>query len=101
MFDSWYSSLANLKVIRSYGWHWLCRLKSNRLVNPDKSGNLTIEEVEIPAQGRIVHLKAYYGMVKVFRTVARDGGGVEHWATDDFEMSESEREELEGAEVGA
>jgi putative transposase len=95
LFDSWYSSLDNLKAIRSYGWRWLCRLKSNRLVNPDKSGNVAIEEIEIPAEGRTVHLKAY-GMVKVFRTVARDGGA-EHWATDDFEMSESEREELEGA----
>src|SRR5215208_34828 len=98
LFDSWYSSLDNLKAIRSHGWRWLCRLKSNRLVNPDKSGNVTIEEVEIPAEGRIVHLKAY-GMVKVFRTVARDGGA-EHWATDDFEMGESEREELEGAGCG-
>lgn len=66
LFDSWYSSLDNLKAIRSYVWRWLCRLKSNRLVNPDKSGNVAIEEVEIPAEGRIVHLKAY-GMVKVFR----------------------------------
>src|SRR5215211_1455575 len=98
LFDSWYSSLDNLKAMRSHGWRWLCRLKSNRLVNPDKSGNIAIEEVEIGAEGRIVHLKAY-GMVKVFRTVARDGG-VEHWATDDFEMSESEREELEGAGWG-
>ena len=98
LFDSWYSSLDNLKAIRSHGWRWLCRLKSNRLVNPDKSGNVTIEEVEIPAEGRIVHLKAY-GMVKVFRTVARDGGA-EHWATDDFEMGESEREELEWAGWG-
>jgi hypothetical protein len=98
LFDSWYSSLDNLKAIRSYGWRWLCRLKSNRLVNPDKSGNVAIEEIEIPAEGRIVHLKAH-GMVKVFRTVARDGGA-EHWATDDFEMSESEREELEGAGWG-
>jgi hypothetical protein len=99
LFDSWYSSLDNLKAIRSYGWRWLCRLKSNRLVNQDKSGNVAIEEIEIPAEGRIVHLKAY-GMVKVFRTVARDGGGAEHWVTDDFEMSESEREELEGAGWG-
>jgi putative transposase len=98
LFDSWYSSLDNLKAIRSYGWRWLCRLKSNRLVNPDKSGNVAIKEVEIPAEGRIVHLKAY-GMVKVFRTVARDGGA-EHWATDDFEMGESEREELEWAGWG-
>ncbi|MCA1731625.1 MAG: transposase [Actinobacteria bacterium] len=98
LFDSWYSSLDNLKAIRSYGWRWLCRLKSNRLVNPDKSGNVAIREVAIGAEGRIVHLKAY-GMVKVFRTVAKDGGA-EHWATNDLAMSETDREELEGAGWG-
>ena len=34
-FDSWYSSLENLKTIRGYNWHWLTRLKGNRHVNPD------------------------------------------------------------------
>jgi putative transposase len=98
LFDSWYSSLENAKAIRSYGWSWLCRLKSNRLVNPDRSGNVAIREIEISTEGRIVHLKGY-GMVKVFRTVARDGGD-EHWATDDLEMSEQGREELEGSGWG-
>ncbi len=36
-FDSWYSSLENLKYIRKLGWIWLTRLKSNRLVNPDNT----------------------------------------------------------------
>ncbi len=94
LFDSWYSSLDNLKAIRSHGWQWLCRLKSNRLVNPDRSGNIAVREVEIPTEGRVVHLKAY-GMVKVFRTVAKDGDAGHYWATDDLEMSESDREELE------
>jgi len=31
--DSWYSSLKNLKSIRSHGWDWVIGLKSNRLVN--------------------------------------------------------------------
>lgn len=98
LFDSWYSSVENLKTIRSYGWRFLCRLESNRLVNPDESANIAIREVEIPAEGRVVHLKAY-GMVKVFRTVGRDGDA-EHWATNDLWMSEAEREELEGAGWG-
>src|SRR3954454_19944810 len=38
-FDSWYSSLENLKAIRAYAWHWLTRLKENRLVDPDGTGN--------------------------------------------------------------
>ncbi len=29
-FDSWYSSVENLKLIRSYRWHWVTRLRSNR-----------------------------------------------------------------------
>src|SRR5215210_4160569 len=35
-FDSWYSGLENLKLIRSFGWVWLTRLKSNRKVNPGR-----------------------------------------------------------------
>jgi hypothetical protein len=93
LFDSWYSSLQNIKAIRDYGWRWLCRIKSNRRVNPDKSGNVAIREVEILTEGRVVHLKGY-GIVKVFRTVARDGSA-EHWATDDLQMSEAKREELQ------
>ena len=93
LFDSWYSSLQNIKAIRDYGWRWLCRIKSNRQVNPDKSGNVAIREVEILTEGRVVHLKGY-GMVKVFGTVARDGSA-EYWATNDLQMSEQGREELE------
>src|SRR5215211_5307688 len=32
VFDGWYGSLDNLKLIRNCGWLWLTRLKSNRLV---------------------------------------------------------------------
>jgi putative transposase len=92
LFDSWYSALKNLKAIRDYGWQWLTRLKSNRLVNPEKKGNLPVREVPIPTEGRVVHLKGY-GMVKVFRTVAKDGDA-EYWATNDLGMSEEGRREL-------
>ena len=55
--DSWYSGVENLKAIRALGWHFLTRLKSNRLVNPDGKGNVPISEVEIGEEGRVVHLK--------------------------------------------
>ncbi|HEY9824976.1 MAG TPA: hypothetical protein V6D19_05980 [Stenomitos sp.] len=58
-FDSWFSALANLKLITRYGWRWLTRLKCNRLVNPDHSGNRAIREIDIGPQGRVVHLKGY------------------------------------------
>ena len=57
LFDTWYSSLENLKTIRKKGWHWLTRLKKNRLVNPDNTGNIAIELVTIPPEGMKVHLK--------------------------------------------
>ena len=88
----------NLKTIRCYGWQWLCRVERNRSVNPDKKGNVAIEEVEIPAEGRVVHLKGY-GMVKVFRTEAKNGAA-RYWATNDLGMSPKKREELELAGWG-
>lgn len=88
-FDSWYSGLANLKLVRQYGWHWLTRLKSNRLVNPDDRGHVAIARMVLNELGRIVHLKGY-GFVKVFRTVSPNGD-VEHWATSKLEMRELDR----------
>ena len=37
LFDSWYGSLDNLKLVTKLEWHFLTRLKSNRLVNPDNT----------------------------------------------------------------
>lgn len=88
-FDSWYSSLENLKLLHSLHWHWLTRLKSNRLVNPDKSGNVAIARLDIGHAGLVVHLKGY-GFIKVFRTVDKNGDA-EHWATSNLEMTELER----------
>ncbi len=93
-FDSWYSSLANLKHIRSLGWHWLTQLKGNRHVDPDRTGNRALSEVAIPADGRVVHLKGY-GLITVFRIVATDGD-TEYWATNDLTMDAATREALAG-----
>jgi putative transposase len=94
VFDSWYTGLDNLKLIsRDLGWRWFARIKSNRLVNPDRKGNVRVETIEIPSQGRTVHLKAY-GFVKVFKTVSSDGD-VDYWATSDLEMDEKTREEMQ------
>ena len=90
LFDGWYSSLENLKRIRSHGWPWLTRLKSNRQVNPDGSGNVPVSSVDTGADGRRVHLK---GFVKMFRTVSPDGDA-QHWAASGLETSPSGLEEL-------
>ena len=60
MFDIWYASAKNLKAIRKKQWHFLTRLKSNRLVNPDGSGakNLAIlqNELKMSQLGKLIIL---------------------------------------------
>lgn len=57
LMDSWYSGWENLKRIASFDWLFLTRLKSNRLVNPGGRGNVAIRSVDIPKEGRVVHLR--------------------------------------------
>jgi len=83
-FDSWFSSLANLKLIRSLGWTWLCRLKSNRKVRVDFGAPRAISTADIPEPGRVVHLPGY-GSIRVFRVVATNGD-TDYWATSDLGM---------------
>lgn len=107
VFDSWYSSLDNLKLIRSYNWIWLTRLKRNRHVNPDNTGNRPLSDVDISSTGSVVHLKGY-GFVKVFKIVTPNGdidavnaaaGGflrqnVDYWATNSLSLHELRRLQL-------
>jgi hypothetical protein len=101
-FDSWYSGLDNLKLVRDLGWHFFTRLKHNRQVNPDASGNVAVDTLAIPVEGLLVHLKGF-GFVRVFRTVAPQGQAdgattrerAQFWATSCLEMSASERDERE------
>lgn len=92
VFDGWYSSLENLKTIRSSDWLWLTRLKRNRLVNPDEQGNRPLHQVEITSTGTVVHLKGY-GLVKVFKIVTPDGY-IDYWTTNDLTMPELKRLQL-------
>ena len=65
--DTWYSSLNNLKYIRSLGWYWVAGIRKNRKVNR----NETLENLDIPDEGLKIHLRGY-GWVKVFRFVRNE-----------------------------
>ena len=95
LFDGWYSGLENLKAVRGHGWHWLTRLKSNRRVNPDRTGLRAVSACDIAETGTVVHLEGY-GPVKVFRIGAKDGTA-DHWATDDLQMDDLGRVRLADA----
>ena len=88
-FDSWYSSLDNLKLVRGFGWDWLTRLKSNRQVSLRAGQQQAVSALAIPPGGLTVHLRGY-GLVKVFRTVDPHGNA-DFWATNRLEMTEAQR----------
>lgn len=67
--DSWYSSLKNLKSVRSHGWDWVMGLRSNRLVGKPHT---QLKQLDIPDDGLVMHLKGY-GWIRVFRFVATNG----------------------------
>ena len=91
-FDSWYSSLENLKLVRTFGWEWLTRLKSNRQVSLKAGAGQAVSDLTIPTTGLPVHLRGY-GMVKVFRTVDPHGNA-DYWATSRLQMTEAQRKTL-------
>lgn len=85
LFDSWYSSLDNLKYLRKLGYRWLTRLKNNRLVGVDRMIPKPISECDISDQGTIVYLPGY-GQIKVFRIDTKNGD-TQYWATDNLSMT--------------
>lgn len=66
--DAWYSSLDNLKSIRSHGWIWVTPLRKNRIVNR----GVRLETLLIPEEGLAVHLRGY-GWITVFKFEAKNG----------------------------
>jgi putative transposase len=91
LFDGWYASLDNLKLLRELVWPWLTRLKANRLVNKDRQGQRPLSRTEISASGTVVWLTGY-GLVKVFKIVAPDGD-IAYWATSELGMTDLERQQ--------
>ena len=88
-FDCWYPGLENRNAVRACGWHFLTQVRSNRRVNPDRTGNRSISDGPIAATGTVVHLQGF-GLVTAFRMVAPNGDP-EHGITNDLGMAEGTR----------
>ena len=78
MFDGWYASAENLKLIHRRHWTFFTTLKSNRLVSVSKAqGYIHLEEIEWTVarieHGLIVKLKEVPFQVRLFKLVAPDG----------------------------
>ncbi len=78
LFDAWYASAENLKVIHRRRWTFFTTLKSNRLVSQSKeTGYVHLDEIEWTRerleQGLIVKLKEVPFKVRLFKVVASNG----------------------------
>jgi len=82
VFDTWYSSVANLKWLNKLNLTWVTWLRTNRIVDFGEH----ISDKEIPDTGLAVHLKAV-GFVKVFKIVHPQTGDIEYLATNDLDMN--------------
>ena len=82
VFDTWYSSINNLKWLNRLNLTWVTWLRSNRIVDYGEH----IANKEIPDAGLAVHLKAV-GFVKVFKMVHPQTGDIEYLATNDLGYS--------------
>jgi len=93
MFDSWYSGIENLKYLDRLGWNWFTRVKKNRMVNPDRTGNVQVSSLAIQDDGLEVHLRKY-GFIKVFHSVNKKGSD-RYWATNCLTMDYVDRKNLQ------
>lgn len=91
VFDAWYASLNNLKLIHRHGWTFFTTLKSNRLVSLSKEEGyhrpeaLVLTETQLQT-GVIVKLHKCPFMVRLFRIATTDGR-TEYIITNDLTAS--------------
>jgi len=78
LFDSWYGSVNNLKLIARNGWTFFTTLKSNRKVSVSReTGYQNLDELAYDegslVSGLVIKLKEVPFMVKLFKLVAPNG----------------------------
>ena len=70
--DSWYASIANLKLLRGLEISFMIGVKSDRVVSSTPGVYEKVGQMEqIPTDGIVTHLRKF-GFVKLFRTVHPD-----------------------------
>lgn len=79
--------------MRALGWRFLAPVAGNRRVRLGGGPPERVDRLPIDASGTAAWLPGF-GPVTVFRIVARDGG-TEHWVTNDLQMGDVERQELD------
>lgn len=103
LFDSWYASWKNLKLVQRLNLIFYTTLKSNRLVSLDKDeGYIHLDEIEwTPAQleqGIIVKLQKVPFKVKLFKLVATNGD-IDWVITNDLDLTNTAQVAQEANDV--
>lgn len=86
LFDAWYSSIENLKFIRSQGLKFICNLKSNRIISCQRVPMALSDLPLANKQVRKVWLKAF-GHILVCKVVAKNGD-ITYLATNDLSLTD-------------
>jgi hypothetical protein len=91
LFDTWYASVGNLKLVHRSGWTFFTTLKSNRLVSVDRDkGYQHLSELVLTdktlVSGLKVKLKEVPFLVKLFKIVAPNGD-IDWIITNDLDVS--------------
>lgn len=78
LFDSWYASVENLKLVHKHGWTFFTTLKNNRKVSLSREvGYQSLKELVFDEKttmtGQWVKLKELPFLVKLFKLVATNG----------------------------
>lgn len=85
LFDSWYSSIENLKAITKKEWKWIAELKSNRQVSVVQGAYHAVKDLDwTSTQVQKVWLKEY-GFVQVAE-IDRENGDIVYLATNDLAL---------------
>jgi hypothetical protein len=94
IFDTWYSSLNSLKVVRCLEKDWVAGLKATRKVNK----NETLRNIDIRVEGLVMHLRGY-GWIKVFKFETKEGR-IDYISTSLTNLSRAEIEKIYDARWG-
>lgn len=94
LFDGWYASLDNLKLLDKMDYKWVTQLPKNRVVSTEPKKYSHLDELTFSKEEIVVHLKGY-GFVKIFKKVSKERG-VEYYATNDVNLSMSDVESIYG-----
>lgn len=85
LFDGWYAALANLKLIRSLGWIFICGIQCDRIVSLAPHKHQRVDSLIIPRGGITCHLKGF-DSVKIFKLV-RTKTDIDYIATSDVSLT--------------